>query len=48
MGEELPKLEESTSALTLKWPDEESTLRFQAGIDHRTSVSLNPTATASR
>jgi len=48
MGEALPKVEESATALSLRWTDELSALHFQIGADHRTTVTMEPAALASR
>jgi hypothetical protein len=47
MGDPLPTFTESPTTLTLKWPDETSTLSVTTGTDHRTHV-LPTTSQASR
>jgi hypothetical protein len=47
MGDPLPTFTQSPTTLTLKWPDETSTLTVSTGTDHRTHV-LPATSQASR
>lgn len=47
-GEPLPTLTDSATGVRLSWPDGENALRFNLGDDHRTTVTAEAVARASR
>ena len=48
LGEALPSFRETQASMKLSWPDEQSSVRFVQGSDHRTVVSLDEKTVASR
>jgi hypothetical protein len=48
LGEKLPVFTESETSMRLTWPDEQSSVRFTQGSDHRTILNLDKSDLAGR